>query len=287
MTCKRITSLTLVLAAALAGCGNYSNEDLEYMNAVPDRDDLAANIPASRLLVNEAELSKTTHEVVATFNGLLNLFLGIVDTVRTYPPTRRLPNQRIWGPVPAEESRAGNGGSSSRAIRPRPRISPTRWSSSASAPRRTPGPCCSAGGSRRRAGRAAVSVAFTSRPPSCAKPATRSTTAASGSTTIDVTYSTREFPISVVVDFVQFSDLTFTTSNTFHYEYGAQENGQGAMRFVITGADLIRGRWSTAWRSRPAGWLRRRPRRGHGDAGRCGGWAHAGGVLGYQFPGDL
>ena len=58
---------------------------------------------------------------------------------------------------------------------------------------------------------------------------------------IDVTYSTREFPISVVVDFVQFTDFTFTTTNTFHYEYGAQESGQGAMRFVISGPDLIPG----------------------------------------------
>jgi hypothetical protein len=55
---------------------------------------------------------------------------------------------------------------------------------------------------------------------------------------IDVTYSTQEFPISVEVDFFQFTE-DFTATNTLHYEYGAQENGQGAMRFVITGPDLI------------------------------------------------
>ncbi len=242
MICKRITSLTLVLAAALAGCGNYSNEDLEYMNAVPVRDDLAANIPqASRLLVNEAELSKTTHEVVATFNGLLDLFLGIVDAVRTYPPTRRLPNQRIWGPVPAEREP----GWQWRFIVTRDPATPANFTYAlefqpiGGAPETwavlLSGWFEAAGGARRGIGGFHVE---TTRLREAGYPFDNG---GERINTIDVKYSTREFPISVEVDFLQFADLTFTTSNTFHYEYGALENGQGAMRFVISGVDLIPG----------------------------------------------
>ena len=57
MTCKHVSSLALLLAV-LAACGNYSNEDLEFMNAVPARDDISADIPRSPILpANEAELS--------------------------------------------------------------------------------------------------------------------------------------------------------------------------------------------------------------------------------------
>jgi len=35
----------ILLAALVAGCGNYSNEDLEFMNALPAGDDLQVKIP--------------------------------------------------------------------------------------------------------------------------------------------------------------------------------------------------------------------------------------------------
>src|SRR5262245_3345139 len=78
----------IVLAITLfAGCGNYSNEDLEFMNAVPARQDLIAFIPRSPILpANEAELAKDTHDVIATFNGALD-FLVAADLIRTYQPT--------------------------------------------------------------------------------------------------------------------------------------------------------------------------------------------------------
>jgi hypothetical protein len=86
----------------LAACGNYSNEDLEFMNAVPAEQDLSVNMPRSNLLVNEAELSKLTHDTVATFNGALD-FLNAADVIRTYQPNGHVPNGRVWGPVAAEQ----------------------------------------------------------------------------------------------------------------------------------------------------------------------------------------
>jgi len=79
-----MTSKSLLLAATLlaGACGNYSNEDLEFMNAVPAEQDLSVNMPRSNLLVNEAELSTLTHDTVATFNGALD-FLNAADVIRT------------------------------------------------------------------------------------------------------------------------------------------------------------------------------------------------------------
>jgi len=94
MTCK---SVLLAVAALLASCGNYSNEDLEFMNAVPAHEDISANMPPSALVTGEAELSKETHDVITNFNGLLGILEG-VDKIRTYPPTSRIPNGRVWGP---------------------------------------------------------------------------------------------------------------------------------------------------------------------------------------------
>jgi hypothetical protein len=99
MTSKILLATTLLLTA----CGNYSNEDLEFMNAVPTRGDLSASMPRSALTANEAELSRLTHETVAAFNDAL-MFLEAADTVRTFPPTTRIPNGRIWGPVDARET---------------------------------------------------------------------------------------------------------------------------------------------------------------------------------------
>jgi hypothetical protein len=94
----------LALAATLffAACGNYSNEDLEYMNAVPATEDITAKMPLAARTVNEAELSRDTHAVIKAFNGALD-FLNAADTIRTWPPTTRIPNGRIWGPWPMND----------------------------------------------------------------------------------------------------------------------------------------------------------------------------------------
>jgi hypothetical protein len=95
----------LVLAVALfvGACGNYSNEDLEFMNAVPARVDIAAVMPRSMILpANEAELSRLTHDVVAAFNAMLS-FLEAADFIRTFQPTGRIPNGRVWGPIPMDD----------------------------------------------------------------------------------------------------------------------------------------------------------------------------------------
>jgi len=52
-----------------------------------------------------------------------------------------------------------------------------------------------------------------------------------------VTYQTKDFPISVVMDLVSFPNYPtdLVTTNSVHYEYGAQADGSGAMKFTMTG----------------------------------------------------
>src|SRR5262245_31241613 len=102
MTSRPITTLALLAVTALAACGNYSNEDLEFMNAVPAREDISADIPRSKILpANEAELSRLTHDTVLAFNEAL-AFLEAADTIRAFQPTSRIPDGRIWGPFPMD-----------------------------------------------------------------------------------------------------------------------------------------------------------------------------------------
>jgi hypothetical protein len=95
---RRIIYMSLALA--LAGCGgNYSNDDVDYQLALPERDDIAVKLPAQMLEVAcSAEYFKSTRDVTKTFNGIADAFLGLIDYVRSYPPSERNGTQRVWGP---------------------------------------------------------------------------------------------------------------------------------------------------------------------------------------------
>ena len=105
MTCDfkvRLSGLCALFALGV-GCGNYSNEDLEYMSVVPEQSELSANLPAAQdavQLASAAELYKTTHNVTETLNGALAKFLGLIDAIRHYSPTSRTADSRTWGPFP-------------------------------------------------------------------------------------------------------------------------------------------------------------------------------------------
>jgi hypothetical protein len=98
---RKIVFLALPLVAVAAACGNYSNEDLEFMNALPKQADLSVEIPARSSAVTlreEAELARTTHETTRDLNGLTATLVGLVDFIRSYPPTSRTRDSRVWGP---------------------------------------------------------------------------------------------------------------------------------------------------------------------------------------------
>jgi len=114
---RRLTALLLVLglAGASACGGNYSNEDIEFLNALPVKEELAAKLPedmsqSGRVgqlrqglsLGETADFYSATRDATTSFNGMLDNLLGLIEGVRQTPPTRRTADSRIWGPFPLE-----------------------------------------------------------------------------------------------------------------------------------------------------------------------------------------
>ncbi len=95
-----------VLAAGLAlllGCGNYSNEDLDFQLALPEQSELEVKMPQALSVGNAAEYYVSTRNVVIAVNSVAAALVGLVDNVRGYTPTSRNGNQRVWGPFPEDK----------------------------------------------------------------------------------------------------------------------------------------------------------------------------------------
>jgi hypothetical protein len=106
----------LLLGCLAAACGgNFSNEDLEFLNALPAREDLAAKLPASSGSVSAGGLRRRadavalgepsrlyadTREASDRFNTGLEGLLTLLEELRKQPPTTREPELRVWGPWP-------------------------------------------------------------------------------------------------------------------------------------------------------------------------------------------
>ena len=104
------------LLCLLAACGgNFSNEDLEYLNALPSREALASKLPESSTsaiggglaqrrdplaLGDVSQLYLDTRKASTDFNNALDGLLNLLENIRTVPPTTREPDRRTWGPWP-------------------------------------------------------------------------------------------------------------------------------------------------------------------------------------------
>jgi hypothetical protein len=105
-------AFTLLLGLALGGC-NWSNQDIEFLYALPTSDALGARAPDQRgttqqgLGQQSAGLSvsapsamfQKTVGAARSFNSMLFAILDALERVRQLPPTRREANRRIWGPI--------------------------------------------------------------------------------------------------------------------------------------------------------------------------------------------
>src|SRR4051794_1016053 len=115
-------SLWPALLCLLAACGgNFSNEDLEYLNALPTREALASKLPGTgtssgsglaqrrdRLSVGDpSQLYLDTQKASTDFNNGLDGLLSLLENIRTVPPTTRELDRRIWGPFP-DNNNPGN-----------------------------------------------------------------------------------------------------------------------------------------------------------------------------------
>jgi hypothetical protein len=72
---------------------------------MPQRDDVAIEVPRRGTLVaiTAAEGWRTTLDVTRSLNRAADAFLAMIEKFRTFSPTTRLPDERIWGPFPAQD----------------------------------------------------------------------------------------------------------------------------------------------------------------------------------------
>jgi hypothetical protein len=215
----------IIALATLAGCGgDYSNEDLDFDLALPERDDVVVKLPAQSLETNDsAEHYRSTRGVVASLNGLADGFLSLIDYVRSYPPTERTIGHRQWGPFPSQ----GHPGWNVRMVLDRVGT-PVRFeyriefqatgSTAPWAPLFT-GNFAPLGGVRH--GRGALQ--FTA---AAARAAGYPLDGLVGLQTLDITYDTSGFPISLEIQ-----DTDFPAGNMASYKYLQQQDGSGSMRF--------------------------------------------------------
>jgi hypothetical protein len=102
----RSRSLAAALAAAaLAACGNYSTDDVAFVEALPTREALRVAVPAPPApatcgALGEASQWTQARTTGAAMNAGLDWILGAVDMVRSLEPTERHRDQRVWGPFP-------------------------------------------------------------------------------------------------------------------------------------------------------------------------------------------
>ena len=208
------------------------------MNAVPAREDLSANLPPSMILpANEAELSRTTHDAIRTFNGALD-FLRAADYIRTFPPTSRIPDGRVWGPAPMDD----HPGWQWRFVMTRDPATPEKFDYEFDVEPVGPGDqwilfidgsFLATGGARRGMG------AFRIQTDELGSAGFTFAYGADGSLlkTLDVMYSTAAFPVSVTMELQLYPDAITgdrTSVSTLLYHHEAQENGQGRMEFSGT-----------------------------------------------------
>jgi hypothetical protein len=100
----------LLLPFLLVACGgSWSNRDLEFASVVPDREVLRSKLAGAPTSTpppdggvevgNPSQASVDAFAAQTRFNGILDYFLGVLDTVRM-PPTSRTASSRTWGPFP-------------------------------------------------------------------------------------------------------------------------------------------------------------------------------------------
>jgi hypothetical protein len=108
--------MAAAVALALTACGNYSTEDLRFLAALPQREDLAVAVPA-RADPSAAAMAATMDPCAngtatvwleakptsESLNRFVDLLVSLVDAVRRYPPTARDQDARRWGPFPDDK----------------------------------------------------------------------------------------------------------------------------------------------------------------------------------------
>ena len=90
----------LLLACA---CGNLSNEDVAFLEAIPQKQLLHVEVPqgsAAQTLcaIGSADVYASAKTIGQGLNGGVDAILSLVDAIRAVTPTSRDDDSRTWGP---------------------------------------------------------------------------------------------------------------------------------------------------------------------------------------------
>ncbi len=109
------TALGIVVAVCVflgaCGCGDFSQEDLLFLAALPAKETIEVRPAGTRSAVNntstgqalqracdDGDLRCTAENIATGFNGLTFALLDAVDSVTALPPSTREVGRRVWGP---------------------------------------------------------------------------------------------------------------------------------------------------------------------------------------------
>jgi hypothetical protein len=238
--------MIMVVLVALGGCdaGNYSNEDLDYQLAVPERQDIAIKLPAQAQASDaSAEHYRTTRNAVTAVGAIADAFLGLIDQVRSNPPTERLSDRRVWGPFPVK----GMPQWMARLVIQRQSEAPLRFQYGVEL--RAPGAADTAwlsliNGSFAPNGNARRGTGVLHFGAAAARAAGYALGGLAGVETLDIEYQTDAYPLHLRI-----TEVTFPAMNSAVFDHTEQQDGSGALLFAVSGdgpliSDLeIRSRW--------------------------------------------
>ena len=112
----------LVVAISFGGCGNYSNDDLDFQLALPDQSEVSVKMQLSVTRADSAEYYLVTRKAITTFNTMVVDLIALIDLVRGNSPTSRQGDRRIWGPFPNDKYPTWE----TRVVMDRSAVSPTQ-----------------------------------------------------------------------------------------------------------------------------------------------------------------
>jgi hypothetical protein len=237
--------VTFAGAAALCGCGNYSNEDLEYLSAIPQTDDLSVEPPRQSAVrpALEDDALQTINGVTTSMNKTADGLLALVEQIRSGYPTSRNGNERIWGPGPAD----GNPGWQFEFVMTKTTATTGTAASFAYALMMIPPGGTAAGaltvlsGSFDAAGGARTGVGHIDLTPAAARDAGAVFPGLEKLMSLSIIYDTQGWPRSLEMDVVSIPGLdpTMDALNAT-YTYQRSQNGDGAMTFTFV-KDVIMG----------------------------------------------
>src|SRR5947209_9546024 len=89
----------------LCACGNLSNEDVAFLEAIPQKQHLHVAIPQGSTSQNlcasgAADVFASAKSTGTSINAGVDDILALVDAIRKVTPTTRDDDSRTWGPFP-------------------------------------------------------------------------------------------------------------------------------------------------------------------------------------------